>query len=138
HWIAVREVDAPSLVAEYRLRFMVDVTQVVRIHVTTDQRYELLLDGQRIGRGPERGHEMNWFYETYDLPLSPGEHLLVARVWSLEIETQLAPIAQETVRHVFLLAAEGPMQATISTGLAPWQAKRLDGYSFEIGRARVR
>lgn len=129
-WISIEGADAPNFVAAYRLRFHVETTQVARVHVTADQRYELWLDGQRIGRGPERGDRMNWFYETYDLHLTPGEHLLVARVWSLDTHGFLAPTAQVSLRHGLLLAAEGPLQKTLSTGLAPWQGKRLDGYSF--------
>ena len=35
-----------------------------------------------------------------------------------------------TVRPGFLLAAEGPLQAELSTGLATWECVRLSGYQF--------
>ena len=73
---------------------------------------------------------MHWFYESYDLPLEAGEHLLVARVWSLEQQAGLAPLAQASFRPGFLLAAEEPLTGLLSTGSAPWEAKRVDGYQF--------
>jgi len=30
----------------------------------------MYLDGELLGRGPERGDAENWFYETYDLLVS--------------------------------------------------------------------
>ncbi len=44
-------------------KFTFDRTQTIRVHVTADERYELFLDGKRIGRGSERGDRNNWFYE---------------------------------------------------------------------------
>ena len=42
----------------------------------------------------------------------------------------IAPTAQLTLRHGFLLAAEEPWTQLLSTGSAPWEGKKLDGYSF--------
>ena len=97
-WVAHPEVNGvgPAVVA-YRRRFKLDAAQKLRIHVSADERYELFLDGKRIGRGPERGDRENWFYETYDLDLSAGEHILVARSWWLGPDAP-APYAQHTVR----------------------------------------
>lgn len=127
HWVDCPAAGSPPFVTAYRLAFSVAQQAAARIHVTADERYELFLDGQRLGYGPERGDPYNWFYETYDLALSPGEHVLVARVWSLG---DLAAMAQMTVHPGFLLAAEGDWQERLSTGLAPWEAKPLPGYSF--------
>ncbi|MFA7345233.1 MAG: hypothetical protein WC003_13095 [Terrimicrobiaceae bacterium] len=63
----------------------------------------MFLDGRRIGLGPERGNRENWFFETYDLPLAAGDHRLVARVTALG---DIAPFAQISVAHGFLLAAD--------------------------------
>src|SRR5690606_30497077 len=94
------------IVAAYRLRFTLDAAARVRAHVSADERYELFLDGARIGRGSERGSPDLWFFETYDLDLAPGEHTLVAQVWSLGA---LGPEAQMSVRHGFLFAPEGDL-----------------------------
>ena len=36
----------------------------MRLRVSADERYELFLDGRRIGRGPERGTIEHWFYDS--------------------------------------------------------------------------
>lgn len=129
-WVGPLSFDAGrSAAVAYRLRFDVAEERAVRIHVSADQRYELFLDGKRIGRGCERGDLRNWFYETYDLRLSAGRHTLAARCWWLS-PYGLAPEAQQTVRPAFLLYGEGEAHALMSTGAAAWQMRPLGGYSF--------
>lgn len=128
-WIALAEQPAEPFVAAYRCRFVVEVAGTIRVHVTADERYELFLDGQRIGRGPERGDAENWYFETYDLKLEAGEHLLVARVWSTGFE--MMPFAQMSVTHGFLLCPEDETLAPLlATGTAAWEGMALDGYTF--------
>jgi hypothetical protein len=114
-------------VVAYRLRFRLDEAASVRAHVSADERYELFLDGERVGRGPERGPPDLWFFETYDLGLSAGEHTLVAKVWSLG---NAGPEAQMSVRHGFLFAPEGSWAQRLGTGLAGWEAKLVPGYTL--------
>jgi hypothetical protein len=126
-WVACPGAGQPPFVSAYRLRFCLEAAATVRAHVSADERYELFLDGRRVGRGSERGDLNNWFYETYDLPLSAGEHVLVARVWSLG---SLAPYAQMTLYPGFIFATEGEWTKRLGTGHAPWEAKLLSGYHF--------
>jgi hypothetical protein len=99
----------------------------VRIHVTADERYELFLDGRFVGRGSERGDRENWFFETYELNLTPGEHALVAKVWSMG---NIAPYAQFSVQPGFLLSSEGDFIQTLGTGVADWECKVVGGMEF--------
>ena len=108
-------------------RFSLPTGATARIHVSADERYTLYLDGQRLGRGPERGDAHAWFYDTYDLALDAGEHLLLAQVWRLG---QLAPLAQVSTAPGFLLAAEPPFATLLNTGSAAWETRTLEGYSF--------
>jgi alpha-L-rhamnosidase len=122
--------DAPFVIA-YRLRFTVrrgDRRPI--IHVSADERYELFLDGRRLGRGPERGDPRHWFFESYRLEAAPGRHALVARVWTLG---RHAPRAQLTVHPGFLCAADGDWTARLATGRAGWEAKRLGGWGIASG-----
>jgi alpha-L-rhamnosidase len=128
-WIAPRQRRAAPQVLAYRLRFAWQAAASLRIHVSADERYELWLDGQRIGRGPERGSEQAWFYESYELSLAAGEHVLFARVWQLG---DLAPLAQVSPAPGFLLWAEPPFDVLLSTGTAAWQVKHHAGYTFEL------
>lgn len=121
--------QAPVVIA-YRRRFTLKSPAKVRIHVSADERYEMLVDGQREGRGPERGDKVNWFYETYDLDLAAGEHVIVARTWWLG-PTAPSPHAQISVRPGFFLLAEGEHRDLLSTGIGEWDCKVLGGYAFE-------
>lgn len=126
-WIGGAGTGTP-LVAAYRRRFRLEQAATVRVHVSADERYELFLDGERIGRGSERGDRSHWFFETYDLPLAPGDHVVVGRVWSLG---ELAPVAQFSVRHGFILAPDDPaFVPLLGTGVAMWERKKLDGFEF--------
>lgn len=129
-WICHPEVHAMSpAVMAFRKRFELEADTELRIHVTADQRYDLFLDGQRIGRGPQRGDRENWYYETYDLTLKAGKHTIVARVWWLADEPT-SPCAWMHVRPGFLLAADGQSPDMLNTGVADWDCKTLAGYSW--------
>jgi hypothetical protein len=116
-------------VTAYRCHFTLDKSTALRLHVSADERYELFLDGKRLGRGPQRSDPEHWRYETYEGMVSAGKHTLVARTWWLG-PTAPAPCAQMSVCPAFLLAAEGAMAAHVNTGTAAWTCKRLAGYSF--------
>src|SRR5688500_7284149 len=74
-WVNHPKADGTGpIVLAFKREFTIDAPKTVRVHVSADERYELYLDGQRIGRGPERGDRLNWFFETYDLNLSAGAH----------------------------------------------------------------
>lgn len=132
HWIAGPAWDGDrTIVWAFRREFACSSPAVVRIHATADQRYDLYLDGERIGWGSERGDHGNWYYESYDLRLSAGRHVLVARVWWTGLG-KLAHYGHSTVRPAFLLHAEGDWVGELDTGVAPWQACELAGYRFVL------
>ncbi len=114
-WVAGLD---PGGVALYRCRFAWP-GGVLRLHCSADQRYEAFLDGRRLGRGPERGDLGQWHYESYACDLAAGEHLLVARVWSLAAP----PMAQISLRHGWLCAAEGVDRVLLNTGSATWETR---------------
>ena len=126
-WIRCKGAVNPPFVTAYRRRFTMPRDATVRVHVSADERYELFLDGERIGRGSERGDRGNWFYETHDLDLEAGRHVIVARVWSLGSD---APYAQMSVGPGFILATEVGYTDLLGTGVAKWEAKKLGGYEF--------
>ncbi len=127
-WISGPNTLVPPFVMAYRRHFTLAEAATIRIHVSADERYELFLDGTRIGRGPERGEPRHWRFESYDLPLSEGDHVLVARVWSLGAD---APGAQMSVAPGFLLTPEDEsFLPLLGTGHAAWDVLQLDGYTF--------
>ena len=128
-WITPRHVILPPEVTAYRLRFDLREAASIRIHVSADERYQLYVDGQMEGRGPERGSEQAWFYETYDLDLSARQHTFVAIVWRLG---EIGPQAQTGLAAGLLLEVEGPFGEMLSTRSAAWETKQVDGVTFSL------
>jgi len=126
-WISMADPPTTPFLAAYRRVFTLKISSTIRIHVSADERYELFCDGIRLGRGPERGDAAHWYFETYELKLAAGEHRLVAKVWSLGNQ---APFAQISIRHGFILGAEGFFLPLIATGVAAWAGKRVTGCEF--------
>jgi len=126
-WVCCANTGAAPFVTAFRKRFTVAKDAVMRAHVSADERYEIFLNGTRIGRGSERGDRENWYYESYDIPLKKGEHVIVARVWSMG---KRAPYAQMSVYPGFIFATENEFLPVLGTGVAEWEAKKLEGYEF--------
>ncbi len=113
---------APPFVSAYRLRF--EGALRTRLHVAADERYVLFVDGERVGRGNDRGHLDRWFFDSYDLDLGPGRHEIFAWVWSLG---EGRAYAQMSLEPGFLVADE---EGALSTGEAAWEGARLEGFEF--------
>ena len=128
-WITPPQPPSPPEVTAYRLQVDLPQADRVRVHVSADERYLFHVDGQRVGRGPERGSDRAWFYETYDLDLAAGPHTLVALVWRLG---EIGPLAQVSLAGGFLLEAEGPHGELLSTKSAAWETKPVNGVRFSL------
>lgn len=133
-WVRVPGDTSVPVVAAYRLRIAVATATTQRIYASADVRYHLFLNGGRIGRGPERGDPLNWYFDGFDLPLAAGEHVLVALVTTRGSE--VGGNNELGLRHGFLLAAHDPAgRDQLATGWAPWQGRRITGLGFERGIA---
>jgi hypothetical protein len=135
-WIAPAGPLPEAFIFAARRRFTLTEPLATRIHVTADERYELFVDGEPAGRGPEIGERTHWFYDSYDLRLEPGEHVIVARVWGFG--PKLGRWAMGSVRPGFLLCPEDPAAIDLlGTGVAAWEAKVLPGYAFHASSPMV-
>lgn len=121
-----------AVFAAYRRQFHLKTAAKIRFHVSADERYELFLDGRRLGRGPERGSPALWYYESYEITLPAGPHEFVAKVWALGGR---APLAQMTLQPGFILCAEGRYGELLDTGVAAWETQRLPGNSVQLSAA---
>lgn len=126
-WVASPTPIKMPFVIAYRQFFSLDTAATIRAHVSADERYILYLDGHLIGRGSERGDIDHWFFETYDLQLEAGEHVIVAQVWS---QGEQRHEAQFTVAPGFIFAPEAPFTDMLGTGLSDWEVKELSGFSY--------
>ena len=75
------------------------------MHVSADERYVLMLDGEELSRGPARGMPSHWFCQKVEARPRPGKRRLEAVVWTLGED---APRAQLTFGGGFFMKAEGP------------------------------
>jgi len=95
------------------------------IRVSADNRFQLWVNGHRVGDGPARGDLTHWRYERFDVAslLHAGANLITATVWNFGI---YAPIAQMTDRTAFLLESDATGDEGISTP-AGWLVEQESG-----------
>jgi alpha-L-rhamnosidase len=134
-WIAVehgpaRDFDVVYFRRPLRLeavpsRFVVDVS--------ADTRFELHVNGQRVGAGPALADVHHWRYEVFDLApyLHVGKNQIAAIVWNYGVD---AAVAQMSSRTAFLLSAEDPVNADVNTGKG-WEARHESGRSLDTMNA---
>lgn len=109
-------------VSRFRKSFIKTGSAPLEIDISGDERFWLLLDGKTIARGPTRGCEMRWFYQSYRIELDPGEHLLEVLVIALG---DVGPLAQMSHRPAFILKAYGDYDELLTTGKAQWEFGEL-------------
>lgn len=119
-WIAPAEDKLPSL-THYRLTFQVEEPAVIILHVTADEQYRLYLDGKLVGRGSDSGSLSHWYFDSWQVELTPGTHELTAKVPCWGIGSELGPQARISQRPAFLLAASDTWMEKLGTGLADWK-----------------
>jgi len=97
------------------------------VHVSADNRFQLYVNGQRVGEGPARGNRIHWCYETSDLRpfLKRGENVIAARVWNFGDQSSTTQIS---VRTGFLLWVEPDVQPIANTNTS-WSARVEHGWS---------
>jgi hypothetical protein len=95
------------------------VPQRFVIHVSGDNRYELLVNGARVLEGPARGDLDHWRYETLDIAphLVVGRNVLAAVVWNF---AELAPQAQTMNESGLIVQGDGSAEEVVNTN-ASWK-----------------
>ena len=116
----------PQCFLRFRNDFAVpDGAGALELDVSADERFILLLDGEEIGRGPNRGLPNRWHCHTYRIEgLGAGRHRLEAVCWQIG---EHAPLAQLSIRGGFIIKASGDFDAALTTGKALWRVAPLHG-----------
>ena len=78
-WHPARTEHEPGFTL-FRKKIVCNETLQIHIAVSADNRYNLYVDGQLIGRGPCRSDLQHYVYEEYTFSLDAGEHALTAEV----------------------------------------------------------
>jgi len=119
-------------VHHFRKQFLLaSVPDSFVINVSADQRYELFVNGHRVGRGPSRGDILHWYYETVDIApfLIKGENLIAATVWHFGNWAPGAQISQE----LGLIVQGNTCKEEIVNTDSTWKTMRDDAYSPSTG-----
>lgn len=124
----------------FRKDFVSDGTPLV-CRVSADMTYVLKLDGERVGRGPDRSLLSAWDFREYSFDLTPGNH----RIEAIVRHGGTPPLAQMSYRPGFILVADEPYDTSLTTGKSEWIAAALDNVSqsgnnvgaFGIGKPDV-
>ena len=97
------------------------------VHASADNRYQLFVNGTRVGWGPARGDLNHWRYETFDLAahLRAGRNVVAAVVWN---GGELAPVAQVWSQTGFLLQGDDRATEILNTGKV-WKTIQDAAYS---------
>ncbi len=115
-------------VVHFRREFTVDaLPDSLPVMVSADNRYQLFVNGQRVGEGPSRGDLQHWRYETYDLRpyIQRGENVIAAVVWNYGIDR---PWSQQSYRTAFILQPQTEAFAALRTD-ENWQSFHNQAYS---------
>ena len=127
----------PALVAEIPglapriVRFRADfeaTDEPLVFDLSADERFVLILDGEIVARGPNRGLVENWQYQSYEARLPAGPHRIEAVCWTIG---DAAPLAQLSWKGGFVFHAEGAYRDLLSTGndsgRCAWKAGLVEG-----------
>ena len=101
----------------------------LKFDLSADERFVLLLDGEIISRGPNRGLIENWQYHSYEAELAAGSHVLEVVCWTIG---EAAPLAQLSWKGGFIFKAEGAYDALLTTGRGTgWKVGLVPGTETE-------
>lgn len=99
--------------------------------VTADQRYQLWVNGQYVGRGPARGYQASWPYDAYDL----APFLRAGKNW-ISIRAYNGGVGTFQYRHdawAGMLCAGQIGEIDLASG-AEWRCRRSPAYRGEIAK----
>jgi hypothetical protein len=109
------------------------------VRVTCDGRYQLFVNGVRVGRGPVRSSPMTQKFDRYDLAphLRPGQNVVGAIVHTYGVDTAWYEMVQGMWRPAFgdggwWLQGAGDV-AALSTG-SEWRILRSDAWTEQVAR----
>lgn len=104
NWITHPSAPATDFaVIHLRRAFQLEtIPKSLRVNVSADNRYQLFVNGQRIGEGPARGDLLHWRFETFELSpyLRKGKNVIAAVAWNYGIDR---PESQISYRLGFVL-----------------------------------
>ena len=115
-WVSYPTANSDAYgVYHFRKAFdMPELPDELVIHISADNRYELLVNGQRVCFGPAKGDLQTYKYDVIDIGpfLQEGENVLAALVFNMGEEKPMAFISAQTA---FLLRAESEVYTFLNS-----------------------
>ncbi len=117
---------------EFRLELELPSAKEEICFVSADNRFEIFLDGEFLGMGPDRGDKDHWAFSSLEVDFSAGKHVLLARCWFYPDSSGIMPLAQMIENPGFLFGVQAPDdQPLFNTGKAPWKVAKLSGIHYD-------
>ena len=136
-WIWPDVLYSVNAYAGFRYDFKLkDSLSVAPLHLTADQIYRLWINGKYVCRGPVRGHQKNWFFDTVDVApyLQKGHNFIAVEAFNPGISTFSYHFES---RAGFICAARWGDGTEIFTTCDSWTMFRLSGYAPDTARLSV-
>lgn len=115
-WISMPDLQRQTeAVLHFRKNISLDeVPDAFVIHVSADNRYQLLVNGTLVSRGPARGDQRHWRFETVDIAehLQPDNNVIAAVVWNFG---DIRPQAQMSHETAFILMGDTEAESIANT-----------------------
>lgn len=132
-WIWLPQVKAAhgayTPFVRFRKDFSAMAEEPLRLDVSADARFVLMLDGREIARGPHKGTVNHWYYESYLVKgLKSGSHRLEAVVFDPGEKGALSILSSG--RNGFILKAAGAYDSQLTSGKAKWQAAEVTSIRY--------
>ncbi len=123
--------------AGFRYDFaMAELPSSAPLHISADQSYRLYVNGRYVCRGPVRGQQKNWQFDTVDIVsfLKNGDNFIAVEAYNPGIST-FAYTHRD--RAGFICAAKWDNGTEFFTNRDTWKMFRLSGYAAATGRLSV-
>lgn len=113
-----------------------DIPGKAPLHLTADQSYRLYVNGRYVCRGPARGYQEEWPFDTVDIAgfLKKGKNFIAVEAYNPGISTFSY---NHKDRASFICAAKWGNGTEFYSNRETWQMFRLHSYAAFTGRLSV-
>ena len=113
-----------------------DIPGKAPLHLTADQSYRLYVNGRYVCRGPARGYQEEWPFDTVDIAgfLKKGKNFIAVEAYNPGISTFSY---NHKDRASFICAAKWENGTEFYSNRETWQMFRLHSYAAFTGRLSV-
>src|SRR6056297_2807722 len=116
-WHPCKKKDEPAFLL-FRKKIKINEKSLLKLQITADQHFILMVNKKRLTRGPDRSDPEHWSFNDFELELEAGSYTFEVLVWWLGDH---APLSLMTCQGGFILKAAAPFDRELTTGKADWE-----------------